>query len=435
MTDKPHPDSVLSKEYEDAPVPPAARRGLMSNALVWMGFPMILTCAVAGGGIVASLGFTAGMAAILVGNLVLFVYTGLIGLVSTRRGMNFRMQAALTFGERGSAGIAGAVATMVVGWFAVQVALTGVSMGDAFGISVLAMTVIAGVIYTGITMLGIKSLTLIGYLSVPLFLIFGIWAVADAITSHGWSTVTSFTGNHTLTFGFAVTMVIALFIDGGTMTGDFNRWAKNPTHSLLATAAAFPFANSVSMMIGGLITAATGSSDDANFFHTFAERGGILTVLAVLLLFMNLGSVCAHNLYLSAIGWANLTKQSMRLTAAVIGIIGIAIAASGAWNHFSQWLSLLGILVPPIGAVMIVDQLVLKRWKIDAPAGYRPHAFTAWATGALVSSLVEILASSLSTAVVGIIIGGLAHYTLAKLLPNTTPQPPDKTPTSKTTEH
>ncbi|MGU3653076.1 cytosine permease [Mycolicibacterium sp. A43C] len=418
----PAAQQVPNDEYENSPVPLGARRSLMSNVLVWMGFPMILTCSVAGGGIVAALGFLPGVAAILVGNIVLFLYTGLIGVVSTRRGLNFRMQCALTFGTRGSAAIAGVVATLVVGWFAVQVALTGVSMGDAFDISILVMTVAAGVIYTAITMLGIRSLTLIGYLSVPLFLVFGIWAVANAVSGSGWSAVTAFSGNHAITFGFAVTMVIALFIDGGTMTGDFNRWAKNTKHSLLATAAAFPFANSVSMTIGGIITAALGSGEGANFFHGFAERGGLVMVLAVLLLFMNLGSVCAHNLYLSAIGWANLTGKSMRTTAAVIGALGIMIAASGAWSHFQQWLSILGILVPPIGAVMIVDQLVLRRWRAQPQIGYRLIPFATWGIGSAVSAVVEFLAPALSTAVVGIIVGGLAHYVLVRLFAPTSAQ-------------
>ncbi len=44
---------VLADEYEHVPVPPQARR---SPLAVWLGFPMILTCAVFGGLIVYSLG-------------------------------------------------------------------------------------------------------------------------------------------------------------------------------------------------------------------------------------------------------------------------------------------------------------------------------------------------------------------------------------------
>ncbi|MDQ6522874.1 cytosine permease [Nocardioides sp. LHD-245] len=405
-----HDHSVLSDEYENSPVPLSARRSLVSNVLVWMGFPMILTCAVSGGLIVAALGLAQGALAIVVGNLVLFAYTGLIGIVSTRHGLNFRLQSAMTFGRDGSTIITGAMATIVVGWFAVQVALTGESMADAFGVDVLVVTVAAGLLYTGFTVLGVKALTLIGYVSIPLFLVFGVWAAVESTSSAGWSAVGSFRGDGSLTFGFAVTMVIALFVDGGTMTGDFNRWAKTPRHSLISTAGAFPFANTVSMLLGGLIVAATGSADDANFFGRFADQGGLLAVLAILLLFLNLGSVCAHNLYLSAVGWASLSRRSMRVTASVIGILGIVIAVSGAWNHFSTWLSLLGVLVPSLGAVMIVDQLVVRRVGCEiVSAGYRVHAFAGWAGGSVCAGLAEAFAPQLSTAVVGMVAGALAY--------------------------
>ncbi|WP_418057452.1 cytosine permease [Pimelobacter simplex] len=408
--------SVLSEEYENAPVPLSARRSLLSNVLVWMGFPMILTCAVSGGLIVAALGLAHGALAILVGNLVLFAYTGLIGIVSTRHGLNFRLQSALTFGAKGSTIITGSMATIVVGWFAVQVALTGESMADAFDVNVVVVTVVAGLLYTGFTVLGVKALTLIGYVSIPLFLVFGLWAAIDATTSAGWSAVSSYDGDGSLTFGFAVTMVIALFVDGGTMTGDFNRWAKNTRHSLISTAGAFPFANTVSMLLGGLITAATASAADANFFGRFADQGGLLAVLAILLLFMNLGSVCAHNLYLSAVGWASLTRRSMQLAATVIGVLGIAIAISGAWNHFSTWLSLLGVLVPSLGAVMIVDQLVVRRTECAVVAsGYRVHAFAGWALGSACAGLAEAFAPQLSTAVVGMVAGAAAYLVVHRL--------------------
>lgn len=64
------------QECEEIPVPPHARRSLFSVSAVWLGFPMILTCAVFGGLIVYSLGFWRGMLAIVLGNLVLMGYVG-----------------------------------------------------------------------------------------------------------------------------------------------------------------------------------------------------------------------------------------------------------------------------------------------------------------------------------------------------------------------
>jgi cytosine permease len=49
----------------------------------------------------------------------------------------------------------------------------------------------------------------------------------------------------------------------------------------------------------------------------------------------------------------------MRVMAVILGAIGIVVAAGNVWAFFIQWLSLLGILAPPIGAVILVDALAV----------------------------------------------------------------------------
>ncbi|MDR9451049.1 MAG: cytosine permease, partial [Acidimicrobiia bacterium] len=78
----------------------------------------------------------------------------------------------------------------------------------------------------------------------------------------------------------------------------------------------------------------------------------------------------------------------MRLMAVVLGAIGIIVAATNVWAFFIQWLSLLGIIVPPIGAIIIVDQY-LKRPGSIIDADWRPLAFIAWAVGSVVAFIVE----------------------------------------------
>ncbi len=72
----PETDHGLTHEYEHEPVPTEHRRSLRSVSAVWFGFPMILTNAIFGGTIVYGLGFWKGLAAIVVGNLVLLTYVG-----------------------------------------------------------------------------------------------------------------------------------------------------------------------------------------------------------------------------------------------------------------------------------------------------------------------------------------------------------------------
>jgi cytosine permease len=407
-------DALFEEEFENESVPLDKRKSLLSVSLVWIGFPMIITGAVTGAAIVAGLGFTQGMLAILVGNLILLTYVGLLSVLSTKKGYNFGLQSQVTFGKKGSILVSGLLSTLVIGWFAVQVGLTGVSMNQAFGSNLLAMTLLAGVLYILVTLLGVKALTYIGAISAPLFVILGLWAVSDAVSNAGWSSITAYQGNSSIAFGVAVTMVVALFIDSGTMTGDFNRWAKNSKESLIATATAFPIANGIAMLFGGIITAAALESGNPDFFHYIAAKGGLLAVVAVLLLFLNLGSVCSHCLYNGAVGWSNLLGKKMRMLAIVLGFIGVVLAISGAWNHFISWLVILGVIVPPIGAIIIMDQFIIRK-AADIKDNFRKNSFIAWAIGSITALIVEFYAPYLSTALIGMIAAAVVYWAISAL--------------------
>jgi cytosine permease len=401
---------VLEEEYESCAVPLEKRKSLLSVSLVWIGFPMIITGTVTGAAIVGGLGFWKGMLAILLGNLILFSYVGILGMLSTSKGYNFSLQSAITFGKKGSMVVSGLLSTLVIGWFSVQTGLTGSSMTNAFGTNFYLITLLAGILYIGITLVGVKALTYIGALSAPFFFILGCWAVSDAVSQSGWSSFSSFAGNGSLSLGIAVTMVVALFIDSGTLTGDFNRWSKSKKESIIATSTAFPIANFVAMLFGGLIAAS--ASANADFFQYIAGKGGAVAIISIVLLFLNLGSVCSHCLYNGAVGWSSLTGKKMRGTAVVLGIIGILIAVSGAYDHFIQWLNLLGIIVPPIGAVIIMDQLFIRK-DADISVSIRPQAFLGWFFGSLAGLFTEYYAPFLSTALMAMVAGGLTYGILS----------------------
>ena len=130
-------------------------------------------------------------------------------------------------------------------------------------------------------------------------------------------------------------------------------------------------------------------------------------MLAVLFVFVNLGSVCTHCLYNGAVGWSHLTHSRMRRLTLILGIVGGLLAVAGVWSLFLDWLNLLGIFVPPIGAVIITDQLLLggiDRTAADKP--FRGVAFAAWAAGAAAAMLVHVGVPGPGEAITGMLVGG-----------------------------
>ncbi|MFJ8130256.1 cytosine permease [Streptomyces hydrogenans] len=419
----------LDPEYEHGPVPADSRKSLLTVSAVWFGFPMILTNAVPGGVVVALLGFWRGLAAIAVANLVMFLYVGVLSHRAGTSGESFSLQATRTFGRTGYIVASAFLATIVVGWFAFNTGATGATLHQAFGWHEQLVAVLAGLGFIALTYLGIRALSWLGAVAAPLFVVAGVAALVIAARDHDLGAVFSYRGvggNATLTFGAAVSMIMATFADSGTMTADFTRWSKNGRQAVLATVSAFPVASVIAQITGGLVVAAGAVAAPATAGGDFlpiltGEGAPSLNVLAAVFVFVNLGSVCSHCLYNGALGWSHLTGRTMRLMTVVLGVIGTLAALAGVWNHFLDWLVILSVFVPPLGGVLIADQFFARggRGAMDRrpTARVRPTAFLAWAVGAAGAGAAHWFAPQLSDAVTGLIVAIVAYAVLERVLP------------------
>ncbi len=272
--------------------------------------------------------------------------------------------------------------------------------------------VLAGTVFMTIAIIGTRALSVIGALSVPFFLLMGAYAVRIALTHGSWQRVAAYAGNPhaaAITVGAAITMVISLFVDSGTMTPDFTRWARSPRDAVMATFSAFPFANFLSMLFGALVVAA-GVSQNGDFSVVIAQQGGVAVFFAASFMLLNSGSVCSHCLYNAAVGWSHILGKKYRWMALGLGLVGILAAAAGMWNVFITWLSLLGVVVPGIGGTIIAHFLVGRR----EGAGNPRIAFVSWGIGALLAFAVNLRLPELSTAAVGMAASLVSFVLLAR---------------------
>lgn len=209
-------------------------------------------------------------------------------------------------------------------------------------------------------------------------------------------------------------MVFATFADSGTMTADFTRWSKNGREGFLAALTAFPFGKFMAELVGAIIVASGVIQNPAisggDFMPILSGHGPLLSILAIIFVFINLGVGCTHCLYNGAVGFSHMTGKSMRLLTILLGIVGIIAAVSGIWNAFQSWLELLGLIVPPIATIIIVDQLILGRNQTADATKWKSLAFITWALAAAVALVVNFYASYLSVAVSGIVSSSIFYY-------------------------
>ena len=407
-------DTLLDSEFEHSPVPLSHRKSFDAVSSVWYSFPLVLTSAVIGGIVTAMLGFKMGILAIFTGNILLCIVIGALSYLAGNTGKSFAISAKKTFGNKGYIIVSSLLATVVIGWFALMVGLTGDIMYRSFGQNLFIMTILGGILYISATFIGIKALAFLGYIAAPLYIILGLIAVFISMKA-GSSDIMNYQPVievGAFSFGVAVTMVFSTFTDSGTMTADFTRWAKNGKQGFFAAFTAFPISKFIAEGIGAVIVAtgviANPTVTGGDFISILAETSPFLSFLAIIFVFINLGVGCTHCLYNGAVGWSHITGKKMRSLTLILGAIGVLIAITGIWNAFQTWLNLLGLIVPPIAAIIIMDQLILKR-KNTHNDHWKPLAFFAWIISAILALLTDIYAPYLSVVVVGLVSASIIY--------------------------
>lgn len=414
----------LDDQYEHDPVPPEGRRSALAIGAAWAGMPMVLTATVVGGQVAYFLGFWRALLALGIGSGVLAVYVGILSYAAGRTGRNFGQFARGVFGRAGALVPTLLLSTVIVGWYAFQTGLTGALLSAIMGWNQAVVAVGAGVVFTLIAFVGIRAISCIGYVSAPLFVVFGVAALVVGAGQHGWSGITNYAGASAgaaaLPLGVGVTLVIASLVDAGTMTADFTRFSRNGRQAVAATLAAFPVGQLVSAFIGILVVSAGFAAQPAinggMFVGILAAEGSFWPTVTAVFVVLNLAAVCSHCLYNGAMGWSQATGAPFRTVAAVLGVLGLVAAGIGVWSLFIQWLDLLGVIIPPIGAVIIVS-LLTRGYSVlsDEHPPVRWGMFVAWTVASAAALVTHQLAPALSDAVVGIAVAVIAALIAERL--------------------
>jgi cytosine permease len=117
-------------------------------------------------------------------------------------------------------------------------------------------------------------------------------------------------------------------------------------------------------------------------------------VFGVLVVLMSTAKINDWNLYGSSLGVVNFFQVvfAKRLhrgaVTIVLGIAGTALSAVGIMTHFTDFLSVLGVAVPPVGGIIVAEYWVVRRMRgpLDATraAGTLPAASPTWVPMSLV---------------------------------------------------
>lgn len=94
--------AVTDADFAARPVPQESRRGLLTMFMIMLGFTFFSASMWVGQEMAAGLDFGGFMGALILGGIILGLYTGLLGYVGAKTGLSLDLLAQRVFGMKGS---------------------------------------------------------------------------------------------------------------------------------------------------------------------------------------------------------------------------------------------------------------------------------------------------------------------------------------------
>lgn len=383
-------------DFESSKVPAEHRRSNVTLFMIMMGFTFFSASMWAGQNLADGLDFWGFVLALLIGGSILGAYTGALGFIGAESGLSLDLLAKRVFGEKGSWLPSAMISFTQMGWFGVGLAMFAIPVAkELLGLDVspdsmpwqgYAMVVLAGVLMTASAFFGIKSLTVISYIAVPLVAILGTVAMVMAIGNGDMGLIEQFAqGSKDLSIIAGAGLVVGSFVSGGTATPNFTRFAKNGKVAAIITVIAFFLGNTLMLLFGAVSSIYAGGND---IFEVMLNLN--LFYFAVIVLGLNIWTTNDNAIYTTGLGLSNITGFSKKSMVLASGLIGTVLAVWLYWN-FCDWLTILNGTLPPVGIILVLGYF-LNRKKIlageDTPFVVNWFAVAGVVIGAVVANLL-----------------------------------------------
>jgi len=344
------------------PVPQHARKSLFSLAIVLLGFTFFTPTMLAGAQIGAAFRFSTLLWVLLLGSAVLGLYVAVIGGIGAHTGLTTVMMSRYTLGTAGSKVASLILGGTQVGWYGVTVAtLSGLTMSafgwEGRGTEVLLM-VVGGAVMGVTAYYGYRGMYALSVVSVPLMVVLAFWVVSRALDEvGGWEGLEQVEPVESMSVAVAVTIIVGTFASGGTQAPNWTRFARTPSAGFWACLAAFLVGELLMLGFGAIGALSFGEGDFVLVLYQLGLVGWGLVFLVA-----NLWTTNDNTAYNFGVAGAEIVNSRSKKPFVVGGVVlGTLLAVTGIYDNLITYLVWLGILIPPVGGVIIGD--FLARWR------------------------------------------------------------------------
>lgn len=350
-------------------IPEGQRQSWQSIALVWIGAMICVACLMVGGMLGEGMAIGTCIITILIGYGIVCFYMCFMGMQGCDTGLPTAVMAGGALGETGGKYVISTIlAIACIGWFGIQAAVCGASFSSMIAsmtgaeLPVWLCSVIWGIIMVSTACFGFKGLKWLNYIAVPLLIAVLLYGVAVAVLRNdGINAIAAYQPATSISILSGVSLTVGSFAVGGSIAGDYCRFAKNRRDVIKSSILGVLPAGLLILLIGAVLSIITGQYDISVVLTAAGVPAIGLVALILATWTTNVTNAYSGGLSLSIL--LGLDEKRSRVCTGIAGLVGTILAAVGIMDKFQAFLTLLCALVPAFVGVMIADYWIVGKGK------------------------------------------------------------------------
>lgn len=347
------------------------------------------------GGLLAPLGFSEGVKAILLGHLIGGVIMLMVGFIGVNSKLPSIMSTRISFGTYGSYLFSLLNVLQLIGWTAVMI-ISGARAANELSMALFGLDSIklwAVVIASLITLwiaLGKNGFGKLNIIAVMLLLALTI-LLCGVVFKEG--SIFSHVNSGTMSFGMALELSIIMPLSWLPLVSDYTRFAQKKKSALLGTFFGYFIGSSLMYIIGLSIA----------LYAKDASVGSMM--LALQLGFVALGIVLLSTVtttfldaYSAGVTLLNVfPKLNERNAALFMALIGLCVALFTPVEQYENFLYAIGSVFGPLFAIVLSDYFIFKKEQIEPTLALHVGTAIVWMVGVFLYYQFQVMGLILGT--------------------------------------
>lgn len=327
---------------------------VFSNSLIWFGAGISIA-EILTGSYFAPLGFSKGIAAILIGHVIgcaLLFFTGYIGGRLRKSSMETTR---ISFGKIGGSFFALLNILQLVGWTGIMIYDGSIATKGIVNSASWVWALVIGALIVLWILIGITNIGKLNLLAMTALFILTL--VLCKVIFFGKNAVVAMeSAGESLSFGAAVELAVAMPLSWLPLISDYTKDSEKPFAATLASSLTY-FAVSCWMYIIGMGAALlTGTSDIAQIML----KAG-LGIPALVIIVLSTVTTTFLDAFSAGISFRAIFKNAnTKLVGIIVALVGTLAAVFYPMDNITDFLYLIGSVFAPMTAILIADFFVTK---------------------------------------------------------------------------